>query len=270
MIRQLTVTDIERALELCRSAGWNQTAVDWLRLIEHEPLGCFVAERDNLVVGTVTSTRYENDLAWIGMMLVDQRYRRQGIGTRLMNTCLEYLRAVAVGCIKLDATPAGQPVYQRLGFQVEGRFHRWSRDSELATSIVHSRSGTSLAVEHLELDRAAFGADRASWLQRLAADSQLCLRQQGFGMLRHGFLANYLGPVIAKTEDVARDVIHELLTQSRGQTFWDIPHDNTVAIQLAQSLNFKPGRDLTRMWLGSRLLTAHMKFQFALADPSTG
>ena len=87
-IRPFTRDDIAPALQLCRSAGWNQLHADWSRLIEYQPNGCFVAELDGRLVGTVTTTSYGTELAWIGMMLVHPEYRRRGIGTELMNAAM--------------------------------------------------------------------------------------------------------------------------------------------------------------------------------------
>lgn len=282
MIGPLTVDDIPRALELCRHAGWNQLHDDWLRLIEHEPNGCFAAEVDGQLAGTVTTTRHGTQLAWIGMMLVDEHFRRQGIGTQLMTASLEYLRAAGVGCIKLDATPAGQPVYERLGFQYEAAFHRWARESDQPAGHVGESLGdsqnspsridaaTCFSEGLLELDRIAFGADRSSWLCQLAAGSRVVVRPGGYGMLRPGFLANYLGSVTAETPEVAKEIIGKLLSDAIGLTFWDVPHGNLDAVQLAQSFGFEPVRDLTRMVIGSNPVTPAMNLQYALTDPGTG
>ncbi len=63
-------------------------------------------------------------------MLVHEDFRRRGIATELMNAGLDYLGKHNVGCIKLDATPAGQPVYERLGFDAQWSFRRWVRDQD--------------------------------------------------------------------------------------------------------------------------------------------
>lgn len=68
-IRRMSVTDIPQALRLCRDAGWNQLQEDWHRLIDYEPQGCFVAICDGQLAGTVTTTRYGRELAWIGSTL---------------------------------------------------------------------------------------------------------------------------------------------------------------------------------------------------------
>src|SRR5215211_8728516 len=91
-IRLLFESDIAAAMRLKDAAGWNQTEKDWLRLLALEPYGCFAAVKDGRLVGTTTTTTYGNDLAWIGMVLVDPEERHQGIATQLMNVALDYLK----------------------------------------------------------------------------------------------------------------------------------------------------------------------------------
>src|SRR5690242_11849446 len=133
-VRTMTQADVAAADELRRLAGWNQKPRDWQRLLKLEPQGCFAALRNGAVVGTVTTTVYGTALAWIGMMLVHPEHRRIGIATRLMNRALEHLKQRRVSCVKLDATPAGQPVYEKLGFVSERRLQRWQRTGNCAES----------------------------------------------------------------------------------------------------------------------------------------
>ena len=70
-------------MKLKEAAGWNQTEADWRRLIKLEPNGCFAAIENDRLVGTTTTTTYGDELAWIGMVLVDPQHRRRGIATQV-------------------------------------------------------------------------------------------------------------------------------------------------------------------------------------------
>ena len=267
-IRPFTRDDIAPALQLCRSAGWNQLHADWSRLIEYQPNGCFVAELDGRLVGTVTTTCYGTELAWIGMMLVHPEYRRRGIGTELMNAAMEFLLDTNVQCVKLDATPEGQLVYERLGFQSEWSFHRWARENTPTTGNRPAGS-QPLSQSNLDLDRTAFAVDRSRWLDRLADGSVVRASGDGFAMFRPGYLADYLGPVVARTPKLAGNLINELLSHGGGKrVFWDVV--NSPAAAMAESLEFRPVRDLTRMWTGSTLVSPPLDLQYAISDPGTG
>ena len=267
-IRLFTRQDISRALQFCRSAGWNQLHSDWSRLIEYQPDGCFIAEIDDHLVGTVTTTSYGTKLAWIGMMLVHPDYRRRGIATALMKASLAYLRDSGVQSIKLDATPEGQPVYERLGFQAEWSFHRWQL--ELPTRGLNPDQSHDLCLDsHKQLDLRAFGVDRLDWLSRLRSDSVCNGQAGGFGMIRAGQLATYLGPVTAADFDSAEKIIGELLSRAGGTIFWDLPQPNRQAVDLATRLKFTPVRNLMRMFVGDPFVP-DVDLQYAICDPGTG
>ena len=82
-------------------------------------------EDDGKIVGTAATLSYENRFAWIGMVLVDPDYRNRGIGTSLLQRTIEYLDAAGIPTLKLDATPAGKPLYEKLGFVSEYEIDRW-------------------------------------------------------------------------------------------------------------------------------------------------
>ncbi|MGB0582258.1 MAG: GNAT family N-acetyltransferase, partial [Limisphaerales bacterium] len=216
---------------------------------------------------TVTTTAYGADLAWIGMVLVHPDMRRRGIASALMRRAIDYLQAKSVRCIKLDATPDGEPVYARLGFQSEWRLNRWERE---CTATAKIESGGSEIEGLTMMDREAFGTDRLSWIKKLERDSRLVrVKTDGFGMVREGIRAKYVGPIMAHDPEVGCGLARELIDGLEGRTFWDIPRDNEACVELAKDLGFKPVRDLLRMWLGENVAGDPTK-QFALGDPATG
>ena len=269
-IREMKSGDLVAADSLRNLAGWNQTATDWNRILNYQPNGCFVAVNADRIVGTVTTTCYGRKLAWIGMMLVHPDFRRRGIGTALMERALDFLTAQQIECVKLDATPAGRPVYERLGFKAEWSFHRW-QGLGLADSPVESISNVNgSSVQSFDEPESVFGACRELWLQALAVDSTVERTAGGFGMLRTGSRATYLGPVSAQSCSVAESLIGTLLRQTSGPVFWDIPSPNEDALLTATALGFQPTRELTRMWTGKTLNSPDLSKQYALSDPGMG
>jgi GNAT superfamily N-acetyltransferase len=117
VIRPMQIADIELGMILSNGEGWNQTEKDWEFLIEHPENICLLAEADSKVIGTTTAINYSNEIAWVGMVLVDKNYRRMGVSTSLLTNILKKLESCK--SIKLDATPAGQQVYKNFGFEDE-------------------------------------------------------------------------------------------------------------------------------------------------------
>ncbi len=267
----MTPGDLPAADKLRSAVDWNQTPADWSRLLAYEPPGCFVAQWDEALVGTVTTTCYATELAWIGMMLVDPKFRGRGIGSALMRRALEYLHEAQVDCIQLDATPAGKPVYQKLGFRELSTFHRWSRATNAASKTkLPTQPSFQWTSSHIDLDRTAFGVDRSDWLRQVAADSVVVGDAEGFAMRRAGALATYLGPVTASKPTLARQLIESLLCDITGPVIWDVPALNLAAEAMAASLGFQPSRMLTRMGIGTQQPPPDPLLQFALADLATG
>ena len=265
-IRPLTLGDLDFAQEVRELAGWNQTIRDWERLLDHEPGGCFLASVDGAAAGTATTTAYGREVGWIGMVLVHPDFRRRGVATRLLGTCIDYLDT-RVRCLKLDATPDGRRVYEKLGFVVDSGLARWEGRSVAATGepTLHGNDLPYL------LDREAFGADRSAFLRRLSRDSRIFLTQGGYALLRPGSRAHYLGPTVAGSAECGRRLIRSALASIPGEpVFWDIPDDNTAATTFARELGFARQRPLLRMHRGVPAFAGNPTLQWAIGGPETG
>jgi ribosomal protein S18 acetylase RimI-like enzyme len=278
-IRLLTETHISVGLRLSKLAGWNQTESDWRRLLKHDPQGGFIACLNNHVVGTTTSTAYGTDLAWIGMVLVDPDFRRRGIATRLMQATLGRLRSRGEKTIKLDATPAGQPVYAALGFADETRIERWAgsgRPNRKADCKVWSRQ---VKPKVLALDRAAFGAERSTLLDSLIAESLVAPltisapdgELRGFALARPGTVACYVGPIVATDQNAATSLLDGMLDQLDGRdVLIDINAGFEVGAQVMAARGFVKQRDFTRMRFGLESKAGTSELIFAIAGPEVG
>ena len=256
-IRLFVESDIPAAMQLKEAAGWNQTEDDWRRLLRLEPNGCFCALKDGAVVGTTTTTTYGDELAWVGMVLVDPQHRRQGIAAKLMSVALDYLRP-RVGTVKLDATALGQPVYERFGFQVESLVERWSG---AGNSRGREDKNTDSLREILALDRVAFNADRSKLIEALISGSvvpPVLVREadgalSGYALPRHGTRANYVGPVVAKDPEQAETLLDEVLSQlGDTRVYIDLNRECSAPTSLLSDRGFVKERDLIRMTSGRR------------------
>src|SRR5688500_9499863 len=83
VVRGMLMGDIESAMKLLTSEGWNQNEKDWKLLIETPGNVCLVAESGNKVIGTTTAMNYSNQVAWIAMVLVDNEFRSRGVSKAL-------------------------------------------------------------------------------------------------------------------------------------------------------------------------------------------
>jgi len=148
-LRLLHASDLAGAMELSRLAGWNQTIDDWEMLLRLDPQGCFAIEVDGRIVATTTLLCYGTRLAWIGMVLTRPDYRRMGFAQRLVQTALERSAALKIEIVKLDATPEGQPLYEKLWVRTEQIVERWFHDSRnyAPDKTIPSSARYSLAID---------------------------------------------------------------------------------------------------------------------------
>lgn len=309
-VRQMTDDDIEAGLRLCRQSRWNQVDRDWRQFLAVTPGGAAVAvDEAGALVGSVATIRYAaatsqtagtpsadnratpstpprspqthddaaHSVAWIAMVLVDTNCRGGGIGTTLLQHGLHLLNDVPV--VGLDATPLGQPLYQKLGFRSDARFVRMQRAAMApgsaaaigATQLPHlqpplrphaprPRPATTADLDAIvTLDSTATGLDRRamlSWLLQGAPELAWVVDGtrglEGAVLGRHGHDASHLGPVIATTPDVALDLVDVCLrTQPSLALFVDAAEDRPGWRANLEALGFEPQRPFTRMYRGA-------------------
>jgi N-acetylglutamate synthase-like GNAT family acetyltransferase len=273
-------------------AGWNQTKEDWERFLQADPEGCFVAEWNGQVAGTVTTIIYESRFAWIGMVLVDPQLRGKGIGTALLLKAIDHLDAKKVRCVKLDATPQGEPIYARLGFRIEYEIERHSLTREamcpnpvaetggayIKTNVCAARDGAENIETLLEMDREVFGADRSGLLRSVASSApelvtiaRSGVAVKGFALGRKGSQADHLGPWVAANALAAREVLEGFLLRSRRQVvFVDVVRDNPWAPALVAAKGFRFSRRLTRMYRGENAHPGRPELLCAILGPEFG
>src|SRR5688572_28782911 len=98
------------------------------RELRNEAAVTFLVESDGLLVGRLNVDDHWG-CAELGM-LVHPDHRGRGVGTALMDTCLDWCRARGCHKVTLSVFPhnaAAIALYRRFGFEVEGRQRRHFR-----------------------------------------------------------------------------------------------------------------------------------------------
>jgi GNAT superfamily N-acetyltransferase len=278
--RDMTPADIAAGLALTRAARWNQTEREWELFLRLSPEGCRVAVLDDRVVGTVATARYEDRFAWIGMVLVDPAERGQGIGSRLMAEALDVLKDMP--SIRLDATPAGHAVYQKLNFVDEYRLSRMEAvvsSEDLTLRRNPARPMTKADLQGVAIfDRQVFGADRSltlGWMFDGAPEYARVIEERGqiagytFG--RSGFNFEHLGPVVAHDQQTARRLVSACLNRQAGKPFIiDASHCETDWRSWLESIGFREQRPFIRMFYRDNPYPGLPPKQFGILGPEFG
>jgi len=280
LYREMTISDIPGGLRLCRAARWNQLEADWRVFLKARPGGCRVAERDGNVVGTIATLPFSGRFSWISMVLVDPAERGAGIGTRLIEETLDLLRDES--CLRLDATPAGLPLYKRHGFAEEYPVLRLTTVVEEARVRPQAAGIRPMISEDfqavLSLDAIAFGADRGFLLRNLferdrryawvAVDGS---EITGYSLGRRGFLFDHLGPIVARDIEIARQLASACLGAAHEvKVGIDVPQRNASWTRWLEQIGFVEERSLLRMFRGENRYPGRVSGVYAIAGPEFG
>jgi [ribosomal protein S18]-alanine N-acetyltransferase len=252
-LRTFQPADIPAGLRLSQAAGWNQLAADWQALLSLGSDTFVAAECEGRVVGTGGAACYGAHLAWVCMILVAAEHRGRGLGTRLVEEAVARSGTRVIG---LDATPMGQPVYERLGFRASGLLLRLSaapaRASQQREAVTPLDRTLPTAV--LAWDQEVFGADRADMLRWLAGHGRGFVAgspdaPDGYAFLRPGHHSRHVGPVVAKDAATAETLVRAALAAAGdGPILIDAPAADPAWLARLSALGFVEKRRLTRMY----------------------
>ncbi|MEO6292829.1 MAG: GNAT family N-acetyltransferase [Burkholderiaceae bacterium] len=223
IFRAMTEDDIEQAHALSAELRWPHRPSDWAQVFAHAE--GTVAEQGGQIVGTGLRWRWGTQHASVGLIIVSPACQGHGIGRQLMAALLDGLEDHTV---LLQATEAGRPLYEKLGFEVSGGV-RQHQGVATPTPLIAQPPGWRLRPAGLNelaalqsLDAAARGMSRPALIEDLLASAEACVvldheqTPRGFAMLRRFGRGHVIGPVVAPDVEGAKALIAHLAGQNAG------------------------------------------------------
>ena len=211
--RKFTLADAASAQRLSTEIGWPHRLEDW-QLVRRLGKG-HVAEGGGALVGTVLTWAHDLRNASLGMVIVAPGHQGRGIGGKLMSLALADVEGRAV---MLNATRAGQPLYERLGFIAIDVVEQHQGSTEHVPAMPLTRGerlrpvGARDAPTLARLATRAAGFSRARVIARLLEVSEgIVLARSaepiGFALFRRFGRGHAIGPVVAPDPQGAKVLI---------------------------------------------------------------
>ncbi len=258
MIRQLTDDDLGPADAMLRAAFGVEAdfARRLARYLAIEPTGWLVdVDDDGAVRGTVGAVIHDA-LAYVGLMGVWPSLQGRGVGRGLLARLLDQLDDRGVRCAALDATEAGAPLYERLGFVDAGVSHELIAPARPAAATAAEAAcaldaGDARALR--DLDATCFGVRRDRLWDRLLDERRGHVRvhRDAAGAV-DGYLCalpEALGPWGARSPTIARALLRRALDAGAAPRAL-VPGDNLAALTLLADAGFARRRTLRHMRRG--------------------
>lgn len=216
-LRTMQSIDVSKGQELSAGLQWPHRREDWAQMYRLSE-GAVLEADGGSIVGTCF-TALQGSYATIGLVIVDPAYQGRKLGQRLMKWAID----VAEGrSIVLNATKAGLPLYEKLGFRSFNRIHQYQGQSVAEPSELDS-SRIRLATSG-DFDRIVHLADSSTAFSRQAVIAEFCAIARkvvvveenghvvGFGISRPFGRGYAIGPVVAHSQEQARQLVASLLT----------------------------------------------------------
>ena len=204
---------------------------------------------DNKIIG-IGTTIIHNDVAWLAHIIVHPDFRNQGIGRLITQALIDRAHAEQCETIYLLATELGEPVYKKLGFEVETEYVSF-KGEKLNDDLADDENIKSYRSEFKKeisiLDQLVSGEDRLFHLEQYLSN--------GFVYLQDNNAVGYYLPtfgdglIIAKTPSAGEALMKLRLTTRDFAVF---PKDNEHATAFMNQLNFTAFRTQKRMRLGKK------------------
>ncbi len=219
-IREMKRAEAGRAADAVRLGGWGDRSAFFEFASRTPACSLFLIEDAGEIVATGVGTA-NGPVGWIGMIWTAPAHRGRGLGGAMTERVIDDL--VARGCrtLLLDASDAGRPIYERLGFEPIGRDLRFTSPVSdtwsphvVASAATRARPFRPRDLDAAnDLDRLATGEDRRQLLEAAATDG-LAVDTPDSELAGFLLAAPFGGPAI-----VARDAAAATaLIRSRDET----------------------------------------------------
>jgi len=267
---RLLPSDAAQNVALSRSVGWKDEESEWRVL--HEAADVRGVRRDDGLLVQGALGHYGTCMTLAKMVVAPDQHRR-GWGARLLDEFMAEAdaRGLPVGLV---ATEQGRPLYASRQFEVTGTLRILVGVPELGTEGGGAVVPLVDAESAVQLDRRFSGCDRSRMLRARCREASAKFRlsdgESGFGFASAQGEGSLVGPILAETEEGARELARALLVAATGPVRIDVPSEHVGFRRWLVSLGLEEKAERVEMGRGAQRLPWQVAQRFALATQAWG
>lgn len=279
MIETFSEKDIKGLLLLSRLEKWDYSEADLHTIFSSGNVFGHRNEKGD-IVSSVAVVLYENQSAFIGMVIVRKDYRKQGLAGQLMKHCLQILSPEVNAY--LIATKEGEHLYKKAGFKTVDYVSKYISNEYIPRAFkasgFYTRSLTRRDFkEVVKLDEAAFGDNRKLFLKSRIQQAEKAVvlqneqnKMTGYGLAVRTSSNIVIGPVVAPNAEAAMLVIDELAKNYNEKLRIDLSSHEETLKKLVENHGFQLQNEPPVMAYGVNSLPARHGNLFAIAAQAFG
>jgi GNAT superfamily N-acetyltransferase len=250
-ITAVTPASASAIADLLRRAGFGSTVGRLLDFPFADEHGAVFGAGDPLRPAGTASCASFGATGWIGALGVEPSARRQGLGSALTQTCIDWLRGRGAQTVLLYATEAGRPIYERLGFVAQGTATAWRGQAPSPADVTLRPLRESDREALVALDRELTGERRDPVLDAVRPLRGLC-RADGEARLDGYAVASVWGAGVAilAREPASGMALLSAACSASGPATVIVPDTNEPARAAMSRWTFTRYNTATRMHLG--------------------
>ncbi len=261
-LRTMNRKDFPFAVSLANTMNWNMTTTDFEFNMQLEPNGCFLLQTDSKPVGLATCISF-GKTGWFGNLVIDEKYRKQGAGTQLLQHAVNYLKSTGVKTIGLYAYPYLTDFYSAIGFKPEADFAVLKADAVFPLSrakgtfkMIKARNVACIS----NFDEEFFGASRKKLFDLIFRSPNNIgyvafegSKTAGFALSKVFGDAAEIGPLACLRDEpeTAKNLLVAVLSRLEGlEAYMSLPTSESDLQSIASKTGFNEEFRLKRMFFG--------------------
>ena len=258
-MRKMSAEDFGFAVRLTDTKNWGFVEEDFRFMAELEPDGCFTLLDDSERIGIVTSISFGR-MGWLGTLIVEEKHRRKGAASQLVNHVINYLTSKGAETVGLYSYLDAVRFYRKFGFKYDSTFtvlEGKAFKSQVKSNIKEAKEEDLQKI--VEYDRSCLNTSKKKLLETIFRKiKSLC-----YFYAEHGQVCGYvmakvydglaeIGPLICNREysEVAVDLIKTVFNKIEGyHVTLCIPKKESALKDFLAGCGFEEHFDVARIFL---------------------